>query len=59
MLVDDKIAGYCAIITGEEPAYTQITDGAWSNQNFDYVTIHQFVCLTNLWTIFESDLFFK
>ena len=28
LLVDDKIAGYCAIITGEEPAYTQITDCA-------------------------------
>ncbi|MCT1186334.1 GNAT family N-acetyltransferase [Lactococcus lactis] len=46
LLVDDKIAGYCAIITGEEPAYTQITDGAWSNQNFDYVTIHR-IALSN------------
>ncbi|KEY62889.1 GNAT family N-acetyltransferase [Lactococcus cremoris] len=46
LLVDDKIAGYCAIITGEEPAYSQITDGTWSNQNLDYVTIHR-IALSN------------
>lgn len=37
----DKIAGYSAVITGEEPNYTKITDGRWSNTSKDYVTIHR------------------
>ena len=38
---DGQIAGYCAIITGEEPAYTGITEGNWSNDALDYVTVHR------------------
>ncbi|MFC4653200.1 GNAT family N-acetyltransferase [Lactococcus nasutitermitis] len=41
LVVDDEVAAYSAIITGEEPAYTKITDGAWSNDNKDYVTVHR------------------
>ncbi|MDR0199095.1 MAG: GNAT family N-acetyltransferase [Streptococcaceae bacterium] len=39
--VDGAVAGYAAVITGEEPAYTAITDGNWSNGSLDYVTIHR------------------
>ena len=46
LLVDGKVAGYCAIIVGEEVAYTKITDGAWTNESFDYVTIHR-IALSN------------
>lgn len=38
---DGKIAGYSAVITGEEPAYTKITGGNWSNSSLDYVTVHR------------------
>lgn len=41
LVVNDKVAAYSAVITGEEPAYTEITDGKWSNDSLDYVTIHR------------------
>lgn len=40
LTVDEKIAGYAAVITGEELAYTAI-QGAWSNDSRDYVTVHR------------------
>lgn len=39
--VDGKVAGYSAVITGEEPNYTKITKGKWSNDSLDYVTVHR------------------
>lgn len=39
--VDGKVAGYSAVITGEEPNYTKITEGSWSNDSLDYVTVHR------------------
>lgn len=39
--VDGKVAGYSAVITGEEPNYTKITDGSWTNDSLDYVTVHR------------------
>ncbi|WP_374285853.1 GNAT family N-acetyltransferase [Lactococcus sp.] len=39
--IDGKVAGYSAVITGEEPNYTKITDGKWSNDSLDYVTVHR------------------
>lgn len=41
LLVDNRVAGYCALIVGEEPAYTAITAGSWLNDSIDYVTIHR------------------
>ena len=41
LMVGDQVAAYSAVIMGEEPAYTQITDGKWSNDSLDYVTIHR------------------
>ncbi|KZK36240.1 GNAT family N-acetyltransferase [Lactococcus taiwanensis] len=41
LVVDQVIAGYCALIPGEDPAYTQIKNGAWSNPNLDYIAIHR------------------
>lgn len=39
--VDGTVAGYSAVITGEEPNYTKIKDGNWSNDHLDYVTVHR------------------
>ncbi|GFH41488.1 N-acetyltransferase [Lactococcus hodotermopsidis] len=39
--IDGEIAGYAAVITGFDPAYDKIQDGAWLNDNRDYVTIHR------------------
>lgn len=39
--VNGKVAAYSAVITGEDPAYTKITDGAWANDSLDYVTVHR------------------
>ncbi|RZI49319.1 GNAT family N-acetyltransferase [Lactococcus kimchii] len=41
LVVDGKIGGYCALVVGEEPAYTRIREGAWTNENLDYVTVHR------------------
>jgi len=41
LLVDDQIAAYASVIAGEEPAYTKITQGAWTNESLDYVTVHR------------------
>lgn len=41
LIVEGEIAAYSAVITGEEPAYTKITDGKWSNDSLDYVTVHR------------------
>lgn len=40
LVVDQKVAGFCAILTGEDKQYTKITNGAWLNDNLDYVTVH-------------------
>ncbi|GBG96514.1 GNAT family N-acetyltransferase [Lactococcus termiticola] len=37
----DKIAAYASVIAGEEPAYSKMTQGSWSNSSRDYVTIHR------------------
>lgn len=39
--VDGQVAAYSAVITGEEPNYTKITDGSWLNESRDYVTVHR------------------
>jgi ribosomal protein S18 acetylase RimI-like enzyme len=40
LTVDSKIAGYAAVIRGFDPAYDKI-QGAWLNENHDYVTVHR------------------
>jgi GNAT superfamily N-acetyltransferase len=39
--IDGRIAAYCAVIRGEEPAYSKITGGRWGNDSRDYVTVHR------------------
>lgn len=36
-----QVAAYSAVITGEDLAYSKITEGSWSNDNLDYVTVHR------------------
>jgi GNAT superfamily N-acetyltransferase len=38
---NDKVVAYAAVLTGEDPAYTKITDGNWLNDSLDYVTVHR------------------
>ncbi|GMA70587.1 N-acetyltransferase [Leuconostoc litchii] len=45
LLVDGQPAGYSAILTGEDPVYTLITDGQWLNSRTDYASIHRFAIL--------------
>ncbi|MDR0299975.1 MAG: GNAT family N-acetyltransferase [Streptococcaceae bacterium] len=40
LIVNDEVAAFGALITGEDKAYTAITDGRWSNDKFDYVAVH-------------------
>ena len=40
LIVDEKVAGFCAIITGEDTQYTKIYNGEWLNDSLDYVTVH-------------------
>ncbi|WP_081168436.1 GNAT family N-acetyltransferase [Lactococcus garvieae] len=40
LVVDETVAGFCAVITGEDTQYTKIYDGSWLNDNLDYVTVH-------------------
>lgn len=40
LVVDDKIAGYAAVITGIEPTYLDI-EGTWKNDTDRYATIHR------------------
>lgn len=42
LIVDSQVAGYAAIVAGEEPIYTKIESGDWLNQSTDYVAIHRF-----------------
>ncbi|CAM3126433.1 GNAT family N-acetyltransferase [Leuconostoc rapi] len=42
LIVDNQVAGYVAIIMGEDPVYTKIESGQWLNQSADYVAIHRF-----------------
>ncbi len=44
--VDGEVAAYSAVITGEEPNYTKITNGSWTNDNLDYVTVHR-ICFSD------------
>lgn len=40
LVVDAQVAGFCAVITGEDTQYTKIYDGSWLNDSLDYVTVH-------------------
>lgn len=40
LIVDGKIAGYCATIVGIEPTYLDIK-GEWHNESDPYATIHR------------------
>lgn len=42
LIVDKQVAGYVAVITGEDPVYTKIESGQWLNQSTNYVAIHRF-----------------
>ena len=40
LIVGEEVAGFCAVITGEDTQYTKIYKGKWLNDNLDYVTVH-------------------
>jgi ribosomal protein S18 acetylase RimI-like enzyme len=40
LIVDREVAGFAAVIEGEEKAYTEITEGSWTNPDFDYAVVH-------------------
>lgn len=54
------IAGYAAVIVGDEPTYQKI-DGAWENEQDPYATIHR-ICFSSAYQgaglakVFMSDL---
>lgn len=39
--ISHQIAGYAAIICGEDAAYRQIEKGQWSNNSRNYVVVHR------------------
>lgn len=42
LIVDNQVAGYVALLSGEDPVYTNITSGKWLNQSQEYIAIHRF-----------------
>ncbi|KQB81319.1 GNAT family N-acetyltransferase [Leuconostoc lactis] len=42
LIVDETIAGYAAVIVGEDPVYGVIEAGRWQNDDKCYVTLHRF-----------------
>ncbi|HEY0222465.1 GNAT family N-acetyltransferase [Lactovum miscens] len=40
LIVDDEVAGFSALIAGEDKAYTTIENGDWTNDNFAYIAVH-------------------
>ena len=40
LIVEGEIAGFCAVLAGEDPQYTKIYDGSWTNDSLDYVVVH-------------------
>lgn len=45
LIIGSEIAGYAAVITGQDPNYRKI-DGSWQNDTAPYSTIHR-ICLSN------------
>ena len=45
LVVAHQVAGYTAILAGEDPIYTLIEDGQWLNDETDYIGIHRFAIL--------------
>jgi GNAT superfamily N-acetyltransferase len=41
LVVDDTIAGYAALVVGEDTAYTKITSGSWREHVTPYTAIHR------------------
>lgn len=41
LLVAGQIAGYAAVIIGDEPTYHNIAHGSWQNTTAPYATIHR------------------
>lgn len=42
LVVDDTVAGYAAVIVGEDPVYGVIEAGQWLNDDKHYVALHRF-----------------
>lgn len=47
LIVDHHVAGYAAVIIGEDLAYRFIEEGAWLNASIEYATIHRFALSEN------------
>lgn len=39
--IDKKVAGYAALVYGEDSGYTHIVEGKWDNPDFNYFAIHR------------------
>ncbi|MGX7043258.1 GNAT family N-acetyltransferase [Leuconostoc holzapfelii] len=42
LVVDHQVAGYAAVIVGEDPVYGVIEAGQWLNDDKSYVALHRF-----------------
>lgn len=41
LIVDGQVAGYSAMIIGDDPMYEVITEGSWANNRDPYATLHR------------------
>ncbi|WP_252899586.1 GNAT family N-acetyltransferase [Lactococcus fujiensis] len=41
VITDGKISAYFAVIFGDDLMYHTISEGAWSNESTDFVTVHR------------------
>ena len=41
LMVDDQVAGYAALVVGDEPTYQVIKGGSWQDNDHPYATIHR------------------
>lgn len=58
LLVDNKIAGYAAVITGLEPTYRDI-EGNWNNEVDEYATIHRMAISSEFRGMHLANYFFS
>ncbi|WP_297817686.1 GNAT family N-acetyltransferase [uncultured Lactobacillus sp.] len=58
LLVDNKIAGYAAVITGLEPTYRDI-EGSWNNEVDEYATIHRMAISSEFRGMHLANYFFS
>ncbi|GAA3630864.1 GNAT family N-acetyltransferase [Lactobacillus hamsteri] len=58
LCVDHQVAGYAAAIAGIEPTY-QVIDGAWTNEQDPYMTIHRMALSSHYRGLHLANFFFS